>query len=607
MKKLILFFGVTLSAIVLVVAQNGNSSFKHKEMCNPDYVKGEDATKAGNCDETLLYYGNSAGIVSTTGNNDWKALIFVDPDELAFFADSSAFGKIRASIADSLFDGVSMYATYDSVFVEIFEGTTISGTGAGSTMNLGTLIYTKDITAEVVAQGITEHDMDSLIYFNKDTTYAIGIRVFQSDPSPCIGIDVGPSKQGKGAWIYTSAGNSFQRLDYGPTSDNNWVISVCVDGELVVPNNNLTITAATSNLDGYEIMNLNQALVKGYTFSTSVENNGKVMSTGVEAELNIDPVNNSDMVSIADIGPSQTQMGDFPTVFNPFLPGEHFVTYNVTADSADFYQTDNSFTSKTFLIDETRYGRVSVGNITPTPQPGFIEMFKGNMMNMYTEDTLRYIEFFLMDPIVDARILGFCMRWDSAQQEVFGDTLLTDTFTISQEIADHGDTVLNLSFLKHRVLDPGTYIFGLIEMDGADLMLPSNTRNYVPGTSFWTGSLAASGNWINTWQEQEYYYPVIMNFRNTYNTGTEDLDIVGNSIKIYPNPATDIVNISVSGKGFIPTSVQISDLAGRTVGNVQSLNGKKEFAIDMSAYDSGVYFFKFSDGKTSVVRRMVIE
>lgn len=76
---------------------------------------------------------------------------------------------------------------------------------------------------------------------------------------------------------------------------------------------------------------------------------------------------------------------------------------------------------------------------------------------------------------------------------------------------------------------------------------------------------------------------------------TDDFDVVN----IYPNPATDKININ---SRYEITSVKLFDVAGKEIYTAQNSNG-----IDISSFAAGVYFLKVLGENFSVNKKVVLE
>ena len=90
----------------------------------------------------------------------------------------------------------------------------------------------------------------------------------------------------------------------------------------------------------------------------------------------------------------------------------------------------------------------------------------------------------------------------------------------------------------------------------------------------------------------------------TLSTATETLD----TVKIYPNPANDFVNIAMNGQlSGSKITVTIHDILGKQVVN-RSYDNSSSFQerIDVSSLKSGVYLMNVSDGSASTTKKLIV-
>lgn len=92
-----------------------------------------------------------------------------------------------------------------------------------------------------------------------------------------------------------------------------------------------------------------------------------------------------------------------------------------------------------------------------------------------------------------------------------------------------------------------------------------------------------------------YIDDVVLSLDNPTDVSNIDKD----ELKIYPNPAVDVVNIE--GASVVKT-VDITDLSGRTAISVSELSGNK---IDVAGLQRGVYLMKVTTGKGTKVVKFV--
>lgn len=112
-------------------------------------------------------------------------------------------------------------------------------------------------------------------------------------------------------------------------------------------------------------------------------------------------------------------------------------------------------------------------------------------------------------------------------------------------------------------------------------------------------------NWIvqeNEWENENqffYYYEPV--------TGIDETEL-GKSVKVYPNPTTSKINISLSETYSLkyPISIFIYDAVGRCV--FKKENTSLPLVMDVSGMHAGNYFLMLIDGeKRSVLKSFVVE
>ncbi len=70
-------------------------------------------------------------------------------------------------------------------------------------------------------------------------------------------------------------------------------------------------------------------------------------------------------------------------------------------------------------------------------------------------------------------------------------------------------------------------------------------------------------------------------------------------VSIFPNPATDFLNIGIAGKGF---ETSISDMSRKTV-----MQSKDQQSLDSSKLTNGVYLLKVTKKGESVTKKFIIK
>ena len=77
-------------------------------------------------------------------------------------------------------------------------------------------------------------------------------------------------------------------------------------------------------------------------------------------------------------------------------------------------------------------------------------------------------------------------------------------------------------------------------------------------------------------------------------------------IKIYPNPSIGEINFIVDNPYGELVQVQVYDLSGRCVKNVECNKGSKQVKLDLSGLTEGTYLSKVSIGKASVTKKIIL-
>jgi hypothetical protein len=82
-----------------------------------------------------------------------------------------------------------------------------------------------------------------------------------------------------------------------------------------------------------------------------------------------------------------------------------------------------------------------------------------------------------------------------------------------------------------------------------------------------------------------------------YNSVSE-IEKAASTVKVYPNPATDVINFSINYNKV--SKVAIMDITGRLIETVDfNLNNAR---VDVSNYNSGVYFYQITNNNGEVVK-----
>jgi len=86
-------------------------------------------------------------------------------------------------------------------------------------------------------------------------------------------------------------------------------------------------------------------------------------------------------------------------------------------------------------------------------------------------------------------------------------------------------------------------------------------------------------------------------------TGQEEITLAS-EIEIYPNPATDLVNFKISNNNLEEINIQIFDMTGRLIKEMQSVGSNH--ALNVSEFNSGTYVTVVKQGKKLIAKQTFI-
>lgn len=77
------------------------------------------------------------------------------------------------------------------------------------------------------------------------------------------------------------------------------------------------------------------------------------------------------------------------------------------------------------------------------------------------------------------------------------------------------------------------------------------------------------------------------------------------NLEIFPNPATDKINISLQNNVYQPFTIKLVNVFGQDVFNA-AYNNQTEITIDVENFAKGIYFLQISDGQNSYAQKIAI-
>ncbi len=93
-----------------------------------------------------------------------------------------------------------------------------------------------------------------------------------------------------------------------------------------------------------------------------------------------------------------------------------------------------------------------------------------------------------------------------------------------------------------------------------------------------------------------------------FNTSIDEHSLSDSKINIFPNPASSLLNCSISCNSTSAGKLNIFDMLGRTISseNIQLISGVNTFSTDVSEFSSGIYFLQISETDGNAVQKKFV-
>lgn len=157
-------------------------------------------------------------------------------------------------------------------------------------------------------------------------------------------------------------------------------------------------------------------------------------------------------------------------------------------------------------------------------------------------------------------------------------------------VAD-SETIITHTYDTPVVVPAGSELVFVLEADGElDLI------NWRPGGNMggetapsYLVAPACGANTPITFESTGFPGHLIMSITGTTSMGTVELG--GKTLSVYPNPATDVVNVSL-GDGLQVQSIEVVNMAGQSVYSAKSAD-----SVNVSFLPAGIYVVRVKDNK----------
>jgi len=149
-----------------------------------------------------------------------------------------------------------------------------------------------------------------------------------------------------------------------------------------------------------------------------------------------------------------------------------------------------------------------------------------------------------------------------------------------------GDTVANINNLF--------FFFAHMDSTTVTHTIPTTLTSLPSG---FTGTVYFTDNGWNI--TCSYAYPMVCT------SGINEIQATTNPVLIYPNPATDYVNISIPENEWNNATVSIIDFTGKTVQSIKANSGN--VLINRETISTGIYLVVTETSKGRYVNKLIIQ
>jgi hypothetical protein len=176
---------------------------------------------------------------------------------------------------------------------------------------------------------------------------------------------------------------------------------------------------------------------------------------------------------------------------------------------------------------------------------------------------------------------------------------LSNLDTLAPVITLNGNNP-DTAYLNGTYTDPGATAIDNVDGDiSSSIVVSGSVNTSTAGTyTLWYKATDAWGN-----SDSVSRTVVVI---DTTSTGLRNNELTYAQIKLYPNPANSVLNISAAFLQTVPVNVSIIDVVGKTHLNRTYTDKKFEDSINISELPNGIYFVKFSNSNSSRTLKLMI-
>ncbi len=98
-------------------------------------------------------------------------------------------------------------------------------------------------------------------------------------------------------------------------------------------------------------------------------------------------------------------------------------------------------------------------------------------------------------------------------------------------------------------------------------------------------------------------------YAKKYPLGVTNISLIENSLQLYPNPATDELNVNFEASNNENVRVSLIDIVGKEVAVLSNapVNGSQSIRYNTSAFPKGVYMVRVQSGAETLTKKVVLQ
>ncbi|MFT5823682.1 MAG: hypothetical protein ACI8ZM_004944 [Crocinitomix sp.] len=289
------------------------------------------------------------------------------------------------------------------------------------------------------------------------------------------------------------------------------------------------------------------------------------------------------------------------TGYSPDAIGNYTVSWMALADDEDDDETDNSAEDDHFWLTEfTMALDYDGGPVTETTnwplKTG--EGYFGNLMTFVTEDVVTAIEIKLANHSENEGEVILGAVWEFPEGgAAWGLVYQTDDYSIQP--GDIGNFV-TLDMEEFNVDPTSTYAFCSYQY--SDGPMPIFERQGDIGFNNVQG-------FDDEFLARGFFDRLAPIVRIRLNEGEVSIDEDNNTefFAFYPNPATDVLNVSLALNNSENTVINVVDISGKIVNTIQlgTVNGTSQVSVSLDNMTAGIYFIELVNSNGKQVKKFV--